>query len=168
VSDFCIRFFLALYPIGRIIQIIPVYPKTRALKPDQDMNEPVKLGKPDARGNYKRDLGWKVQDGQYVQHRFYVVKDRTTAMRRVERLEHLWDALEAAWNEQRQSGVRSPLHLGDERPVWNTFTLVVAMAVARGDAEVEIDPAADEDFAHALLSPVGLTDWFGKRSALVP
>ena len=30
------------------------------------MSELVKLGKPDARGNYKRDLGWKVQDGQYV------------------------------------------------------------------------------------------------------
>ena len=99
------------------------------------MTEPVKLGKPDARGNYKRDLGWKVQDGQYVQHRFYVGKDRDTASRRVERLERLWDALEAAWKEQRRSGIGSPLHLGDERPVWNPFTLAVAMAVAGGDAE---------------------------------
>jgi len=41
------------------------------------------------------------------------------------------------------------------------------MAVARGDAEAEIDPAADEDFAHALHSPMGLAEWFGKPSALV-
>ncbi len=131
------------------------------------MNEPVKLGKPDARGNYKRDLGWKVHGGQYVQHRFYVGKDRAAAMLRVERLDRLWDAIETAWKEQRRSGVGSPLHLGDERPVWNLFTLAVAMAVARGDAEVEIDPAADEDFAHALLSPMGLAEWFGRLSALV-
>ena len=131
------------------------------------MNEPVKLGKPDARGNYKRDLGWKVQGGQYVQHRFYVGKDRASAMLRIERLDRLWDAIEAAWKERRQSGIASPLHLGDERPVWNHFTLVVAMAVARGDAEVKIDPAADEDFAHALHSPMGLAEWFGKLSALV-
>src|SRR5262245_8836197 len=125
------------------------------------MNELVKLGKPDARGNYKRDLGWKSQGGQYVQHRFYVGKDRATAVLRVERLERLWDAIEAAWNERRRSGIGCPLRLGDERPVWNTFTLAVAMAVARGDAEVEINPAADEDFAHALLSPMGLAEWFG-------
>ena len=109
----------------------------------------------------------KCRTGQYVQHRFYVGKDRDTAMLRVERLERLWDALEAAWKEQRQSGVGSPLYLGDERPVWNPFTLAVAMAVARGDAEVEINPAADEDFAHALLSPMGLAEWFGRLSALV-
>ncbi len=92
------------------------------------MTEPVKLGKPDSSDNYKRDLGWKVRDGQCVQHRFYVGKDQTAVLRRVERHEHLWAAIEAAWKEQRQSGVGSPLHLGDERPVWNTFTLVVAMA----------------------------------------
>lgn len=72
-SRICIRF---LHPIGRLIQILPVYPKRRALKAEQDRNESVQLGKPDARGNYKRDLDWKVQDGQYIQHRFYVGQDR--------------------------------------------------------------------------------------------
>lgn len=59
------------------------------------MNEVVKLGKPDSRGNYKRDLGWKSQEGQPVQHRFYVGRDREEATIRVGRLEKLWDAVEA-------------------------------------------------------------------------
>jgi hypothetical protein len=36
------------------------------------MEEMVRLGKPDGRGNFKRELGWKGQDGEFVQHRFYV------------------------------------------------------------------------------------------------
>ncbi len=66
------------------------------------MNELVKLGKADAKGNYKRGLGWKVQDRQYVRRRFYVGKDRTAAMLWVERL---WDAIETAWSDKTAASI---------------------------------------------------------------
>lgn len=123
------------------------------------MSEIVKMAV-DSRGNFRRDLGWEAKDGGYVQHRFYVGKDRAQAAIRVSRLERLWDAVERVWNEDRQQG-----RTAEPRPVWDVFTLSVGMAIAKGDETVEVDPSADSDRASVATSPLGLAAWFGKLSA---
>ena len=51
----------------------------------------TKLGKPDSKGNYKRDLGKKINGKP---HRFYLGKDSAQALVRQERLESLWAIIE--------------------------------------------------------------------------
>src|SRR3954469_16838927 len=104
------------------------------------MEEIVRLGKPDGRGNFKRELGWKAQDEEFIQHRFYVGKDREQAVQRILRLERLWANVGGAWNtELMPFAVRRVYPC----PVWTVHTLAIGMAIARGDETVEVDPAAD-------------------------
>lgn len=49
----------------------------------------------DSRGNFVRNLGWKLTPtGGRVQHRFYLGKDLEESLRRVARLQELWDIIQ--------------------------------------------------------------------------
>jgi hypothetical protein len=86
------------------------------------------LGKPDSKGRYTRDLGWKVrEDGQHVQHRFTLGIDPVEAEARYLRLGHVWQAVEGRWN---RAGRKTP------KPLWDAVTLKVGMAVAKGESAV--------------------------------
>jgi hypothetical protein len=124
------------------------------------MAEIVKLAKQDSKGNYRRDLGWEWRAGLYVQHRFYVGKDRADACIRVTRLERLWDAVEGCWNDDRKAG-----RTVTPRPQWCSFTISIGMAIAKGDESVIIDPAMHPDAAKLAESPILLAKWFGLFNA---
>ena len=48
----------------------------------------------------------------------------------------------------------------DEGPMWDTFSLQIGMAVAKGENEVLIDPHADPEISAFAHSPQMLADWF--------
>ena len=93
-----------------------------------------KLGKPDSKGNYKRDLGKKV-DGK--QHRFYLGKDAEQAEQRMLRLESLWASIE--------SQAERP-----ESAFWTDPTIQIGTAIGRGENSVRLAPPLplfdDEDY----------------------
>lgn len=92
----------------------------------------------DSRGNFRRDLGWKVSEsGGYTQQRFYVGTKRDKAEMRVSRLERLWDAVEKTWQQRRKDGKAST-----PRPLWDALTIDIGLAIARGDEAITIDPVA--------------------------
>jgi hypothetical protein len=91
------------------------------------------LGKPDTKGRYTRDLGWKVRDdGRYIQHRFTLGTHRAAAEDRYLRLEHVWQVVEKRWS---QAGRKTP------KPLWDAVTLKIGMAVARGENVVTFTQA---------------------------
>ena len=51
-----------------------------------------KLGKPDSKGNFKRDLGKQINRKPF---RFYLGQDPEQAEQRIARLESLWALIEA-------------------------------------------------------------------------
>jgi len=93
-----------------------------------------KLGKPDGKGNFKRDLGKKANGKP---HRFYLGKDREQAEQRMERLESLWASIEA--------NAEAP-----EAAIWTDATIQIGMAIGRGENSVRLNPplpmTSDEDF----------------------
>jgi hypothetical protein len=90
-------------------------------------------GKPDSKGRYTRDLGWKVrEDGRHVQHRFTLGTARAEAEARYLRLEQVWRAVEKRWN---RAGRKTP------KPLWDAVPLKVGMAVARGESTVTFTQA---------------------------
>ncbi len=102
----------------------------------------------DSRGRYQRDMGWEPDaSGEYKQHRFYLGKDRAQACIRAVRLELLWDGVQRRWQRDRET----------PRPSWDESSLRIALAVARGDDPVIIDPA--EWFAEAA-DAFTLAAWF--------
>src|SRR5436190_2088307 len=92
----------------------------------------------DARGTYRRDLGWEeAEAGTFRQHRFYLGKDEGEAARRAGLLEQVWAGAERVWEfwkEQREVSM-----ISRTRHLWDEATLAVAMSVARGEAEIVID-----------------------------
>lgn len=83
-----------------------------------------KLGKPDAKGNFRRDLG-KHATGK--PQRFYLGQSPELAGTRMERLEALWEAIES------QAEVPAAA-------VWTDGTLQIAKAIARGENSVRLSP----------------------------
>lgn len=79
-----------------------------------------------ATGNYERLLGWKVEkfDGPARQHKFYLGKERLAATVANQRLEKLWEIIEA--------------EAGDRPPRWDWLTLSIGKAIAKGHTEFEV------------------------------
>lgn len=52
--------------------------------------------RPEASGQYSRNLGWKLDEktGKYSQHKFYLGTDSKQAERRKQRLEEFWEHIE--------------------------------------------------------------------------
>lgn len=91
------------------------------------------LGKPDSKGRYTRDLGFKLNgSGQSVQHRFLLGKDRAAAEARYDRLTEVWEGVKARWH--RKPGP------GPFGPVWDALTLKIGQAVAKGEEVVTYSP----------------------------
>ncbi len=111
----------------------------------------------DSRGNRQRDLGRKYVDDKLTQHRFYLGKDESIAQIRALQLEQVWAAVEKRWKRYR--GAMAELN-GDEGPIWDTFSLQIGMAVAKGEKEVLIDPHADPEISEFAHSPQMLAQWF--------
>ena len=111
----------------------------------------------DSRGNRQRDLGRKYVDDKLKQHRFYLGKDESVAQIRALQLEQVWAAVEKRWKRYR--GAMADLN-EDEGPMWDTFSLQIGMAVAKGENEVLIDPHADPEISAFAHSPQMLADWF--------
>ncbi len=93
-----------------------------------------KLGKPDSKGNYKRDLGKKVSGSP---HRFYLGKDPEQAEQRKQRLESVWASIEAQ--------AESP-----EAAFWTDTSIQIGIAIGKGENSVRLAPplplTGDEDF----------------------
>lgn len=83
-----------------------------------------KLGKPDAKGNFRWDLG-KHATGK--PQRFYLGQSPELAGTRMERLEALWEEIES------QAEVPAAA-------VWTDGTLQIAKAIARGENSVRLSP----------------------------
>jgi hypothetical protein len=89
----------------------------------------------DSRGNYRREIGWKRTDGGYRQHCFHLGKDRAQAAHRSLDLERVWDAVVKRWQRDRLT----------ERPLWDTDTLAIGSAVAKGERTVRLNHAEGVD-----------------------
>ena len=88
----------------------------------------------DVRGNYQRECGFKIsEDGKIRPQRFYLGRDRALAMLANVHLEQCWASVARRWQMYRLT----------ERPVWESCTLKIAMAVARGEPEVTLTVLED-------------------------
>src|SRR5947209_2952611 len=90
---------------------------------------PLKLTR-DGRGRWRRqNLGVKrTADGELAKATFTFGKDHNEACRRVVLLEQMWEAVVRTWDEV---GGKPP-------PVWEGGTYSIALAVARGEAEISV------------------------------
>ncbi len=81
--------------------------------------------KPDARGYYTRQIGWKLsRTGKLQQHKFLLGKDRREAEIRERKLRELWDRYETT--------------AGTSRPTWPDGLMVIAERVAKGSSEIVV------------------------------
>jgi hypothetical protein len=113
----------------------------------------------DARGMYRRDIGYKSDGkGRYSQHRFYLGRNRDEALLRSLQLEKVWKCVETRWEREGQPREGRPrvcwgLEGGrlrvegrrltrpmptTPRVVWDDVSLQIAQAVARGEAMVRL------------------------------
>lgn len=83
--------------------------------------------KPDDRGRYPRELGYKRNKAEkLVPHKFYLGTDLVEAKRRNVRLEELWEAIETDHEK-----------LG--RPLeWNSLTLMIGREIAKGNYQIVV------------------------------
>jgi hypothetical protein len=87
--------------------------------------------KPDARGYYTRQIGWKLScTGKLQQHKFLLGKDRREAEIRERKLRELWDRYERT--------------AGTARPIWPEGLMVIAEGIAKGSSEIVIQRLAGE------------------------
>lgn len=86
----------------------------------------------DARtGLYRRDLGWKkAGEDRYIQHRFYLGRDKHKAQIACARLEALWADIEARWESLRDR----------LRATWDETTLAIAKGIIEGETETVVRP----------------------------
>ena len=99
-------------------------------------------------GIFVRNLGWKIsQEGTYLQHKFYLGRDESTAKLASLRLERLWDQVTVRW--QRDSRIIQET----DRAVWDTVTLTIAEAVRLGKSEVRA-PLQNPESAMIPESPL--------------
>lgn len=110
----------------------------------------TKLGKPDSKGNFKRDLGRWI-DGR--QPRFYLGKDPQQAERRKARLEQVWEIIEAT----------------NDDPCWNQWTYRIALAIAAGESSVTLPmlPPFRTDLEYSTLLDMYIQG-FGKVITILP
>lgn len=81
--------------------------------------------KPDRRGYYTRQLGWKLSGtGKLQQHKFILGTDRREAEKRDQKLQELWDIF---------AGTRS-----EPRPLWTDDLLHIASQIAKGATRVPV------------------------------
>src|SRR5258707_5326576 len=77
----------------------------------------------DRRGQYRRDLGWKLtRSGKRAQQRFYLGRDKNTAQVSETRLQAFWSALEGYFAAERKG----------EPPLWEDWSLEIAEAITDG------------------------------------
>lgn len=101
---------------------------------------------PDKEGRYSRQLGWKRNEqGNLVQHKFYLGTDERQAERRNHKLEELWDRVVQVWEEVE----RLP---DEDQPIWDNLSLEVGKRLAKGECEFPVpygyeDPA---DYARKI------------------
>ncbi|MDB5342015.1 MAG: hypothetical protein JWP89_392 [Schlesneria sp.] len=87
--------------------------------------------KPDARGNYTRNIGWiRSKAGNVIQPKFNLGTDRKEAERRERKLRELWGDFEKTCQER--------------RPLWPDGLLEVAMRVAKGAINIPVPRGAKE------------------------
>ena len=86
-------------------------------------------------GKRKRDLGWKENNGRFVQHRFYPSGDRSTALLREHSLQMLWDCVEGRWTRAKMDGLVS-----SSRPIWTPNSLAMGLAICKGEPTITIHP----------------------------
>lgn len=90
-----------------------------------------KKWKPNSRGYYERQIGWKkTNSGNVQQHKFLLGTDLREAQRRERKLREIWDEF---------AGTQD-----DPRPIWPAGLLEIAKRVAKGAAEIAIPRKPDE------------------------
>lgn len=83
--------------------------------------------KPDSRGRYPRELGYKRNKaGKLVPHKFYLGTDLAQAKRRNSRLEELWEKIEA---DHEKFGWALE---------WNSLTLTIGREIAKGNYQIVV------------------------------
>jgi hypothetical protein len=90
------------------------------------------LAKPDSKGRYTRDQGWKLREGEYIQHRFLLGTERAKAELRYLDLGKVWDAVQARWDKAGRKTAK---------PIWDAATLQIGAAVAKGEKVVAFSRA---------------------------
>ena len=110
-----------------------------------------KLGKPDSKGNFKRDLGKKVTGNP---HRFYLGKDATQAEQRMLRLENLWAIIES----QAESL---------DVAFWTENTIRIGSAIGRGENSVRLPPPLPLTSNEDLRAYVHYVDTTARKFPLI-
>ena len=69
---------------------------------------------------------WKETATGHAQHRFYLGRDKAEAQRRSEQLERLWELVGQRWQRDKRT----------DRPLWDSVSLLIGQAIAKGEAVV--------------------------------
>src|SRR2546425_278506 len=87
-----------------------------------------------SKGVFVRNLGWKVTPtGGYVQHKFYLGREKSAAKLASMRLERLWEQVSVRWKRENEYQLQPT-----DRPVWNPVTLAIAEAIRHGNAVARV------------------------------
>ena len=109
-----------------------------------------------ASGVFVRNLGWKVTPtGGYVQHKFYLGRDESSARLSSVRLERLWAEASKRWTREKEFEL-SPT----DRPVWEPVTLAIADAIRQGQAVARV--ALPTDLAAMIPESPLIGAWLEK------
>ena len=98
--------------------------------------------KTDARGRYRRMIGWKEEGGKRVQQPFYLGTDLDQAKARCVRLKELWAHLERT-HESSKSVLNSKFEYPppDGECLWDYESLWIARELAAGRIQIVVPPA---------------------------
>lgn len=112
-------------------------------------------------GRYERRIGWDwhgVKE-KYIQPKFYLGKDRSKAELANRRLEQLWDFVQdeqEVWEKQ-----FGPRPAPCDRPLWDSVTLKIAKAVAKGEVTFIVE-------RHQGEQPIDYSRRFGRLAKEYP
>src|SRR4051794_22433571 len=96
--------------------------------------------KADARGRYRRMVGWKEDGGKRVQQPFYLGDDLDQAKARYLRVKELWAHLERA-HERSLQELNSRFELPERTEcLWTEESLWIARELAAGRVQVVVSP----------------------------
>jgi hypothetical protein len=104
----------------------------------------TKLGQPNSRGVYPRNLGKQANGRPY---KFYVGKDADEAERRIARLEGLWEVVSSC------------------RGVWDADTLLIGKTIAKGESKCVLPRRVSDDM-DAIIGVVKLASFVPSDSDL--